>query len=67
MGGLAGVATALAIGLLLTFVVQGFSAVAPAWAVAAGLVASVGVGIVAGYWPARRASRLDPVEALRHE
>ena len=67
VGGLAGVATALAIGLLLTFVVQGFSAVAPAWAVAAGLVASVGVGIVAGYWPARRASRLDPVEALRHE
>ena len=67
VGGLAGVATALAIGLLLTFAVQGFSAVAPAWAVAAGLVASVGVGIVAGYWPARRASRLDPVEALRHE
>jgi putative ABC transport system permease protein len=67
VGGLAGVATALAIGVLLTFVVQGFSAVAPAWAVAAGLVASVGVGVVAGYWPARRASRLDPVEALRHE
>jgi putative ABC transport system permease protein len=67
VGGLAGVATALAFGVLLTFVVQGFSAVAPAWAVAAGLVASVGVGVVAGYWPARRASRLDPVEALRHE
>ena len=67
VGGLAGVATALAIGVLLTFVVQGFSAVAPAWAVAAGLLASVGVGVVAGYWPASRASRLDPVEALRHE
>jgi putative ABC transport system permease protein len=67
IGGVAGVATALGIGLTLTFVVTGFSAVAPLWAMAAGIMASVGVGIVAGYWPAQRAARLDPVEALRHE
>jgi len=67
IGGVAGVATALGIGLMLTLVLTGFSAVAPLWAIAAGIGASVGVGVVAGYWPALRAAALDPVEALRHE
>lgn len=67
IGGLGGVAAALAIGLLLTVVLSGFSAVAPWWAIVAGLASSVGVGIVAGYWPARNAAALDPVEALRYE
>ncbi len=66
IGGIAGVTAALGIGLLLTLVVTGFSAVAPFWAVSAGLVSSIFVGLTAGYWPARRAASLDPVEALRY-
>ena len=66
-GGVAGVLLASLLGLLITLVAPGFSAVAPAWAVLSGLSASVGTGIVAGYLPARRAAALDPVEALRYE
>ncbi len=67
IGGVAGVSTAMAIGLLLTLVLTGFSAVAPLWAIVSGLGASILVGVVAGYLPAYRAAYLDPVEALRHE
>ncbi len=67
LGGAAGVLVAVAIGLLLRLVVTGFSAVPPLWSVGAGLLASLATGLVAGYFPARRAALLDPVEALRYE
>lgn len=66
-GGLAGVTLATVIGALVAFVAPTFPAAPPLWAVASGLVTSVAVGVIAGYLPARTASALDPVEALRYE
>ena len=66
-GGVAGVVAATVLGLIATAIAPAFPAVPPLWAVASGLGTSVAVGVLAGYWPARRAAALDPVEALRYE
>ncbi len=37
------------------------------WSIPLAFGISVGVGIVFGLYPARRAARMDPIQALRHE
>jgi len=63
LGGLAGAV----IGAMVTLgyaATQGWTGVVPLWAVSAGLGATVVIGGVAGLYPAFRASRLSPTEAL---
>jgi len=66
IGGLAG--TLVALGAIYAFSrALGWSMMLPPAALALALATSFGTGIFFGFWPARRASRLDPIDALRHE
>jgi len=67
LGGLIGVLLAFLASGVLRLAIPALPAEIPAWAVAAGLCVSIGVGLAFGVWPARRAAALDPVEALRYE
>lgn len=65
-GGLIGVAIA-ALLVWLGAALTGFSLRVPLWALAAAIAVSSSIGTIFGVVPARRASRLDPIEALRKE
>jgi putative ABC transport system permease protein len=64
---LAGVAAGFGLGSLIRLFVPGLPFATPPAAVAAALGMSLAVGLASGFLPARRAARLDPVEALRAE
>ncbi|OFV98846.1 MAG: hypothetical protein A3H28_00375 [Acidobacteria bacterium RIFCSPLOWO2_02_FULL_61_28] len=66
-GGLLGLATGAGVGVLLRWIYPTIPTAVPFWAIAAGLAVSLAVGLFFGLWPAIRASRLEPVEALRYE
>ncbi len=63
-GGLLGLAAGWAVVGTLVGLYPQFPASPPTWAMAAALGVSLGVGLLFGWLPARRATRLDPVAAL---
>jgi putative ABC transport system permease protein len=67
LGGILGVILAVGISRIIMLLVPDLPASIPTWAVVSGLTVSVGVGLIFGVWPARKASRLDPIECLRYE
>ncbi len=66
VGGVIGVVVGVALGLILNNAF-GFPVVVPIFWVIVGFAVSVSVGLVSGVYPAIKAARLDPIEALRYE
>ena len=66
-GGIIGVTLAVITSNLIMLLIPSLPASIPMWAVISGLTVSVGVGLIFGVLPARKASRLDPIECLRYE
>lgn len=66
LGALMGIALGIGLAQAIAAVSPLPAAVAP-WSIVVGVAVGMGVGIISGVYPASRASRLDPVTALRQE
>ncbi len=66
-GGIIGVVLSIGISNLVMILVPTIPASIELWMIALSLGVSVGVGLIFGVLPARKASKLDPIECLRYE
>jgi putative ABC transport system permease protein len=67
VGGVIGIFIGWLVSLALHQLAPTLPTVIPLWAVILGFVVSCSVGLIFGLWPAVKAARLDPIEALRYE
>jgi len=67
LGGIAGILGGTAVSMAVHALLPSLPTTVPLWAAGLGIVVSVGIGLFFGIWPASKAARLDPVEALRYE
>lgn len=66
IGGAVGIILGMAIGNLIAVQISGTFVIPWAWLLLA-IVLCTGIGLMSGFYPASKASKLDPVEALRYE
>jgi putative ABC transport system permease protein len=66
-GGIIGVSLGAGISFTINKLLPSLPSAVPLWSVIAAVTASMSVGLFFGIYPAMKASRLDPVEALRYE
>jgi ABC-type antimicrobial peptide transport system permease subunit len=66
-GGVLGILVGCLVSLLIRTFLPSLPSSVPLWSVAAGFIVAVSVGLFFGMWPAVKASRLDPIVALRYE
>ena len=64
LGGILGILLGIGLAALINLIIPTY---VPLWAPIVGFAVSVGLGVVFGLWPAWKAARLDPIEALRYE
>jgi len=66
-GGVIGIMFGWLFSLAIRTFVPSLPSTVPLWSVAAGFTVATSVGLFFGLWPAMKASRLDPIAALRYE